>query len=829
MTTNNMLVAAEKLYALGITPLWLKTKSKAPVGKGWTENPRPEFKELVASYHLGYNMGVRLGSVSQVEDGYLAVLDVDVKSKDQKHRKAAYDKVRELVDVDVLESLPITRSGRGNGSAHVWFKTAGPVKPRRLAQSPESVEVFIPSIAPSKRDLAVLGKEKTDKGLRLRPAWELSLMGEGQQVVVPPSVHPDSGKQYEWQRELKEAAQLLTLDTSEWFAPSKAQESKAVHTSSFIQKYFEAQGPIEIVEVSVEDVRGLDPHIRALISGETDCEDRSVGLFEAAQGLVKAGCTRNEILTILSERGTFLGDACFEHRKTDDRMRAMEWLARYTVDKALREYSAELDFMDEVVVSSLTPTEAEAQENELVGQGSWSLRLERSSPNTGSRPKNTLANIMLILENMLGAENGPIFKYDEFRNQELYARDTPWGGKKDAPLIDHDTTLTKLYIIAHFHFEPSTDKLNEAIATCCRQNGFHPVRQWLKSLKWDGVKRIDTWLEVYGGASREPVEYLRAVSRKTLVALVKRVMEPGCKFDTVLVLEGNQGLGKSTLLSNLVGDEWFSDSPIDMKNKDSVVVQLGTWLHELGEMGTFKKEEDIEIQKAFLARRIDKIRMPYAKKAEVFPRQTVFIGTTNKGDYLKDLTGNRRFWPVHLTKCDHMGIGRDRDQLFAEAFNDWEFGEPLELPEELWLVAAGIQEERLSVMENPMMQDLAEAIDLRGGIEEIIRTPSKDDEFSFQCFRIVDAFRMPDAPWCHTGPGGANYKGTNWECQQAAEYLKKMGFRQVKKEDGEKREGRYWTVLPKGQKVPMPKRYTVRGSTGVDAGEEYTLSGEKSQ
>lgn len=781
-----MLKTVEHLFNLGITPLWLKTKSKMPLNKGWTEAPRGTLAQLVAQYRAGFNLGVRLGNISRVGDGYLAAIDIDVKSADPRHKKEAHDKVKEFIATDDLKRAALTYSGRGNGSAHVWIRTTSPTKARRLAQSPDSVEVFMPSAGhPTPHDVATLGEEKVKAGFRMRPAWEISLMGEGQQIVVPPSIHPDTNKPYEWKRELRDAAQLPIVDTSSWNKAVKEDTKTALHSAT-IKKFFEAQGPIEVVDEALEDYPDIDPHILAWISGDLRTTSRSEALLFAAEGLVKAGFSRNQILTFLSEPGTYLGDACYEHRKTDNRLYAMDWLAKYTVDKALKEYSAALDFAAEAEISDASTDEKIAVADELIGMSSWRSKLQRTDK--GSHVKNTLHNVVLILENILPT---PIFKFNEFKIVELYAADTPWGGVAGEELRTIDYSKIKVYLIDHFGFEATDDKLYEAVSIISHENKFHPIKDWLNGLVWDGVPRVDTWLRDYGGAE-EPEEYLTAISRKTIVAMIARIMTPGCKFDTTLVLEGNQGLGKSTLLRNLAGDEYFSDAAINMKDKDSVIAQFGIWLQELGEMGTFKSHDDVEIQKAFLTRQVDNIRLPYGRKAEKFPRQTVFIGTTNKDDYLKDLTGNRRFWPCWLYKCDHAAMKRDREQIFAEAMVYWSLGESLELPEHLWAVAGEVQEMRLDVHDNPMFDELLTAIERVGGMEALPKLPATENSFNWKCFKLSDAFRMEGGPWC-----SAYYKGDTSEMKKAGSFLRKLGFEKTRPHKSNGPRASYWSIKKK--------------------------------
>jgi len=192
----------------------------------------------------------------------------------------------------------------------------------------------------------------------------------------------------------------------------------------------------------------------------------------------------------------------------------------------------------------------------------------------------------------------------------------------------------------------------------------HPIREWLNSLKWDGVPRLNTWLSTYCGALES--EYVNAVGRKTLMGAVARVYEPGIKFDSVLVLEGEQGTGKSTTCA-ILGGKWFGDAPLDIHNpKDTIEYVHSHWIIEFSEMASTRKA-DVNALKNFITRQEDDARPAYARVRVRFPRQSIFIGTVNPDNigYLSDDTGNRRFWPVLCTKFSLEKLRADRDQLFA--------------------------------------------------------------------------------------------------------------------------------------------------------------------
>jgi putative DNA primase/helicase len=187
--------------------------------------------------------------------------------------------------------------------------------------------------------------------------------------------------------------------------------------------------------------------------------------------------------------------------------------------------------------------------------------------------------------------------------------------------------------------------------------------------------------------------------------MIARVFEPGCKFDHVLILQGETGIRKSTAVRVLASDDWFSDTTFDIKDKDAVMNITSAWVIELGELSSMKKA-DIDHLKEFISRTTDRIRVPYGKRIEMFPRQCVFIGTTNNEEFLKDPTGNRRYWPVNVTFCDTDALKKDRDQLFAEAYYTWGLGEKLFLDDSV--AASQALKEQESRREKDIFEELLE-------------------------------------------------------------------------------------------------------------------------
>jgi predicted P-loop ATPase len=253
------------------------------------------------------------------------------------------------------------------------------------------------------------------------------------------------------------------------------------------------------------------------------------------------------------------------------------------------------------------------------------------------------------------------------------------------------------------------DLVRRVIDAAARQNSFHPVRGYLESLpSWDGTPRIGTWLLNYckvASSAANAKQYAMAVGEKFLISAVARIMQPGCKADHMLVLEGPQGIGKSTLVRILAG-EWFTDQIADLGSKDASMQLRGAWLIELSELGALNRAE-MERTKAFITQQVERFRLPYGHRLVHMPRQCVFIGTTNSETWLKDETGGRRFWPVLCGgSIDLAGLQRDRDQLWAEALLLYRQGVAWWLEDEA-VIKAAVEEQLARHQEDPWQERVA--------------------------------------------------------------------------------------------------------------------------
>jgi hypothetical protein len=213
---------------------------------------------------------------------------------------------------------------------------------------------------------------------------------------------------------------------------------------------------------------------------------------------------------------------------------------------------------------------------------------------------------------------------------------------------------------------------SEQVLAVARKHGYDPIRDWLLSLRWDGVPRITNFFRDYLGAQGDML-HIDRVSRCFLISCAARGLDPGCEVHTVPILQGKQGCGKSRSLRAL-GGEYFTDTKLKIQDKDSRILASQNWIIELAELASIRNQ-DIDEVKSFVSQRDDKIRPPYGRVHELFLRHCVFVGTTNPDDFLNDWTGNRRWWPINVTACDVDKVTRDRDQLMAEAVVAYQTGE----------------------------------------------------------------------------------------------------------------------------------------------------------
>lgn len=293
--------------------------------------------------------------------------------------------------------------------------------------------------------------------------------------------------------------------------------------------------------------------------------------------------------------------------------------------------------------------------------------------NVHGKPFSTLANTTVILTQHPDWRG--VFGYDQFAEQAVIIRRPPYPQREWKPgaVSDVDEFRARVWLQKNIGINPTASDVGAAIQMAAHDAPFHPVRQYLGSLQWDGIARLDTWIIRHLGADN--TDYVRAVSSKWLISAVARILEPGCKADSALVLIGEQGIGKSTALRTLFSDDWFSDCMPDLHSKDAMHGLAGKWLIELAELSALGRSET-EAAKRFMAAVQDTFRPAYGRRSKTFLRQCIFAGTTNTDTFLQDETGNRRWWCVPVTAPASIGdLAAERDLLFAEAVARYRRGE----------------------------------------------------------------------------------------------------------------------------------------------------------
>jgi hypothetical protein len=347
-----------------------------------------------------------------------------------------------------------------------------------------------------------------------------------------------------------------------------------------------------------------------------------------------------------------------------------------------------------------TPVEETAAEDE-----NWREKLKITAQGGIAQ---TIENAVIILRH--DPKLAGCLALNEMEHNIVARKDLPWRKVRGtSQWVDADDAALRFYLERVYGIA-SKDRIFDAVNIVAAENKFHPVRDYLDGCTWDGVPRVETLLVDYLGA--EDNDYTRAVTRKALVAAVARIYHPGCKFDYMLTIRGRQGLGKSALIAKL-GGKWFSDSFTTMQGKDAYEQVQGVWLMEVGELAGMRKAE-AETIKLYISKQVDRFRPAYGRRLQEFPRQCIFIGTTNETQFLRDTTGNRRFWVVDTPNEAVKDMWEELTPevvrlIWGEAVELYKAGESLYLPRKLEAVAREVQ--AAYEEENPRAGIIADYLD----------------------------------------------------------------------------------------------------------------------
>lgn len=508
----------------------------------------------------------------------------------------------------------------------------------------------------------------------------LDVRGDGGYIVAPPSNHL-SGKNYTWM--YRPGGEFALADSPQWLldliANDKKQQPEKPPPPAPSSAPSSAPMPWEIAPYAR---KALDQECQAVAS--------------ATEG------TRNNALN-----------------------KAAIKLAGYVAGGQLPDGMVASMLLDAAMAAGLDDKEANATIASGMGagartpktcpQGSTASRAPRQEPHAaGEPPKGSfpfwremmsiaprvgpyanLHNVKVLL--LYHPDLQGLVAFDEFRQAGVVERCPPWEG--DKKWVRRDATDEDFGELTAWIQGPTlgndaihrmgSDTVRQAMDIVAKRRTINPVRDWLEQLKWDGKDRLSTWLGDYLGANDS--DYTRAVARAWLISSVARIYQPGCKADGVLVLVGRQGALKSAAL-RVLGGEWFRDTVFDLANKDAFIQLRGAWIYELSELAAMSRA-DAERIKAFITSTVDVFRPPFGRAIVELPRRVVFAATTNNESFLKDKTGNRRFWPVAVQVINLAGLTLIRDQLFAQAVAAYRQGENWWLTEMVEEDAKDVQDE----------------------------------------------------------------------------------------------------------------------------------------
>lgn len=697
-----VLPVAQAFASRGVSIHWLNRRSKAPVDAGWTTTPTQTPEQLAASYRRGANIGLRPGEWSLTPHGYLHVIDMDIRDATQ-----ADDAFAELQRLwPSYQAAPFVISGSGGASRHFYFFTDKPFGSMKLARSAGSTVVHD----------ARLGRDVK------KAHWEIELYGTRKQIAVPPSVHPDTGDNYRWGRKID--WDLLDLGVGP-IIPSEtvvswgaASDHDNAEDDDDLMATLKAE-PMGLSEAKIDEILAGIPNddldyddflevgmaLAHEYQGSSDGYEKWVEWSRQSAKFDLATCKskwrsfkgrRNPVrmATLIAKSGlNRLEQAHADLDLLDDTDDLLASSTALTVIDTAALDAEVADLLADQPVQSITP--GVSGRPVLTYDPEWRSHFHRNEEGT---LKTTLHNVRLIMRN--DARLRGVIALNEFTQEQVVLK-TPGRMKlkkeSPKPIVQlegriwalRDPINGSLWSDSHsnsvravieaperqggYAIKPSKSDVDAAADIVAQENSFHPVRDYLNGLRWDGIPRLARlWID-YVGAPDD--DYHREAALLWALGAVTRIFEPGHKFDFVPILEGIQGKRKSTFF-RVMAKDWFAELEGDFHDTKGMVEKMqGAWILEIPELSGFSKAE-VTIIKGFVSRQVDKVRLSYGRRATEFFRQCVFGGTTNEDEYLRDATGGRRFWPV---RCSDLDIDIDRlrrevDQLWAEAvalYHQW--------------------------------------------------------------------------------------------------------------------------------------------------------------
>ncbi|CAH2404511.1 VapE domain-containing protein [Mesorhizobium escarrei] len=728
-TVDSVLGSARPLIEAGASLHWLVPFEKRPIANDWSNAPLQTEALLRASYRNNANIGIRLGEPSKTEGGYLHVFDLDIRKPEL--AAEAWAVVESLWPG--ARSLPSVISGSGGDSRHLYFLTDKPLRKKTLAQSKGFEKIW---------------DERQQRHVVKRD-WMIDLFGTGVQVVLPPSIHPDTKLPYRWERHLDldmigfGIGPIIPGETVEkWGVQSSVVEASDEEDDLFDLVRSE---PMDLDDAQIADILKNIPNDGAGAHYD-DYVQVGMALHHQFRGS-NEGFERWCEWAKQSEK--------FEAKNAAVRWRSFSQDSKNPVRMATlmqiasnNKLKAEFDFddgfnlpavVDKSDLSDLLGASDSNDLSDLVGGApkptakaaekddydpDWVQRLDR---NEEGALKSTLPNVNLIVE--CDPRTRGTVAYSEFKRTVVLRgtgrkatkkRDSshepvnlegklwqindplngdPWSGHHDNAIRHLLESKTQL---KGYGLKVTTRDLEAGVNMAAIKRSFHPVKELLESETWDGKCRAETLFIDYLGCDDTP--YYRQAALMTLVGAVARIYRPGHKFDFVPILEGVQGKGKSTFIE-ILGLHWYMELTGDISEPAKMIEAMqGSWILEIGELSAMQRSEVNDL-KAFVSRTQDKARLAWDRRVQDYPRQCIFIGSTNDREYLRDQTGGRRFWPIQCKlegQIDNPRLRREILQVWAEALHIFRRMEaehngaplPLYLTDEAAKAAVVMQESR---------------------------------------------------------------------------------------------------------------------------------------
>lgn len=698
-TLNGVLDSVRSLIEAGASLHWLVPFEKRPIEDQWSKAPFQDEAALRKSYRRNANIGIRLGEPSKTEAGYLHVLDIDIRKPELAAEVWA---VVESLYAGA-RALPSVISGSGGESRHLYFLSDRPLRKKTFAQSKSFEKIW------------------DDKKQRyvVKHDWMVDLFGTGVQVVLPPSIHPDTKLPYRWERPLDldmiafGIGPIIPADTIDgWNVQTSVSEPEDEDDLFAIVR----ADPMDLTSEQITDVLKHIPNDGA---GAHYDEYVQVGMalhhqFRGANEGFERWCEWAKQSEKFDAKNAAVRWRSFsENSKNPVRMASLIQIANTNKLKAEFGFDDDDDGFD---LPAVVPAKSSNDLSDLLGDSNdlsdllggdpqpaakaeqkddvdpdWLSKLHR---NEEGEIKSTLPNIALIVDNDPRIRG--IVAFNEFK-QEVVLKVAPrrvnkkrdsghepanlagrlWDLKDDLNgdnwTDSHDIALRNIIEsktqMKGYGIKVTDRDLKGGIDMSAQKRSFHPVKKLIESTTWDGKPRVERLFIDYLGCDDN--DYYRQASLMTFVGAVARVYRPGHKFDFVPILEGAQGKGKSTFIE-IIGLQWYNELTGDISDpKQMIEIMQGSWVLEIGELSSMARAEVNDL-KAFVSRTEDKARLAWEKRAREFPRQCIFIGSTNDREYLRDQTGGRRFWPIVCKlegQIDNPRLRREIMQVWAEALH----------------------------------------------------------------------------------------------------------------------------------------------------------------